>query len=241
MSFLFANIYGRIIIMLEIKPKMIISSQNVIGTKIANELSETGIHAVTRTDFSEETLRKHNAVLIDNTKGDMEESFEALILSEKTTARVFVLTNDFQPLIADKNGVLFISEKLGNENIREIISYALSVRNSRKQMERAISQILLYIGFQTNFKGYRYIMEAVIKIVEDAEYNFEFKWKVYPFIAELYGVSAFSVERAIRNSIESAYDRNYQKFKDFFGYPLPKPTNTEFISLCAEKVRVALF
>lgn len=224
---------------MDFKSKMFIRSQNAVGTEIASELSGD-LYAVTRRNLSVEMLEENNAVLIDNTSDDMDEAFETLILNRKTSAKTFILVNDAEPLISDKNGVLFVSEKLGTDNICELIRYCLDTGNLRKQAEKAVSKILLYMGFQANLKGYRYSVESILLIVENPELTYSFNSRLYPLVAEKHGVTPLSVERALRTSIESAYDRNYRKFEEFFGYPLQKPVNTEFISFCAEKIRLEL-
>ncbi|MDE6102711.1 MAG: hypothetical protein K2F73_07030, partial [Ruminococcus sp.] len=78
--------------MIDFKSKMLIKSQNAVGTEIASELSGS-ICAITRHNFSSEMLENNNAVLIDNTTGDMDEASESLILSGKTDAKIFVLTS----------------------------------------------------------------------------------------------------------------------------------------------------
>jgi len=227
--------------MIDFKPKMLIESRNIIGTKIASELSETGIYAVTCQSFSREILRKSNALLIDTTTKDMDEALETLILSEKSCSRIFVLTSETEPMIFEKSGVLFISETLGTESICELIRYCLNNRNTQKQAEKYISKMLLYIGFQPNLRGYRYLIESVLLIVENPELAYNFNQKLYLIIAGMHNVMPLSVERSIRHAIDLAYDRNYQNFKEFFGYSIPKPTNTEFITFCSEKVRIELF
>ncbi len=225
---------------MDLKTKMFIRSQNAVGTEIASELSGD-ICAVTRRNLSPEILEKNNAVLIDNTTDDMDEALESFILSGKTSAKIFVLTSDNEPFISDKNGVLFISKSLGTENICGLVRYCLNVGNPRKQAEKAVSKVLLNMGFQANLKGYRYSVESILLIVENPELAYSFNNGLYPMVAERHGVTQLSVERALRTSIELAYDRNYRKFEEFFGYPLQKPTNTEFISFCAEKIRMELF
>lgn len=232
--------YMKGIITMKSNIKILIRSRNAIGTEIASELSGD-ICAVTRRDFSAEMLENNNAVLIDNTQNDMEESVETLILSGKTDARIFVLTSDAEPLFSDRNGVLFISDRLGTADICVLLRYFLNAGNFRKQAEKAISGVLLHMGFQANLRGYRYLIEIISAVVENQELIYSFTHELYPMIAEKYDVTPLSVERSVRHSIELTYDRNYQKFKQFFGYPLQKPTNTEFISFCAEKIRMELF
>lgn len=222
------------------KSKILIKSQNTVGTEIASELSGS-LYAVVRRNLSAENLEKTNAVLIDNTADDMDEALESLILSGKSDVKTFVLTNDAEPLISDNNGVLFISAKLGTENICRLIGYCLNVRNRRQQAEKATSKLLLDIGFQTSLKGFRYVTEAVALIIENPDATYRFNSRIYPIIAEKHGMTRASVERAVRNSIELAYDKNYLKFEEFFGCSDSKPSNTDFISFCAEKIRIELF
>lgn len=222
------------------KLKMLIESQNAVGTEIASELSANGIYAVTRHDFSVGMLEKNDAVLIDNTKNNIDEFIETAVLTGKTGSKTFILTNDIKPLISVRNEILFISQNLGTESICELIRYCLGVGNSQRQTEKYISKVLLGLGVQANLKGYRYLAEAVWMTIENPDSSYNFNHGVYPIIAKNHGTTPTSVERAVRNSIELAYDRNYRKFEDFFGYPLQKPTNTEFVSFCAEKIRLEL-
>lgn len=225
---------------MDFKSKILIKSQNAVGTEIASELSGS-LYAVVRRNLSAENLEKSNAILIDNTAEDMDEALESLILSGKSGVKTFVLTADAEPLISDTNGVLFMSSKLGTENICRLIGYCLNVENLRKQAEKAVSKLLLSIGFHANLKGYRYVTEAVALIIENPDFAYSFNSRIYPIIGEKHGMTPDSVERAVRNSIDLAYDRNYRKFEEFFGYAVPKPTNTEFISFCAERIRIELF
>lgn len=224
---------------MDFKSKILIKSQNAVGTEIASELSGN-LYAVVCRTLTAEKLEESSAVLIDNTSEDMDEYLESLILSGKMGRKTFVLTNDTEPLISDTNGTLFISAKLGTENICRFICHSLNIEAPRKQTEKVVSGLLLSIGFHANLKGYRYIAEAVTLVIENSDFAYCFNKKLYPLIAKKYGVTPENIERAIRTSIEVAYDRNYDKFERFFGYTLQKPTNTEFILFCAEKIRIEL-
>lgn len=219
--------------------KILISSRNAVGTEIASELSGD-ICAVTRRDFSAGMTEKSDAVLIDNTRNDMEESVETFVLSGKNDAKIFVLTDSAEPFVSDKNGVLFISERLGTESICGIIRYCMNSENTQKTIEKSAAKMLLNLGFPANLKGYRYLIETISAVTENRELIYSFNHELYPMIAEKHNVTPLSVERSVRHSIELTYDRNYRKFTEFFGYPLQKPTNTEFISFCAEKIRIEL-
>lgn len=219
--------------------KILISSRNAVGTEIASELSGD-ICAVTRRDFSVGMTEKSDAVLIDNTRNDMEESVETFVLSGKNNKKIFVLTDSAEPFVSDRNGVLFISERLGTESICGIIRYCMNSENTQKTIEKSAAKMLLNLGFPANLKGYRYLIETISAVTENRELIYSFNHELYPMIAEKHNVTPLSVERSVRHSIELTYDRNYRKFTEFFGYPLQKPTNTEFISFCAEKIRIEL-
>ena len=67
--------------------------------------------------------------------------------------------------------------------------------------------------------------------------------EVYPFIADKYNTTPSRVERAIRHAIEVSWSRgDYDVMEDLFGhsvdYDRAKPTNSEFIALIADKVRL---
>ena len=162
---------------MNLKSKMFIGSQSVVGAKIADRLSEAGIYTVARKEFSAEMLEKNSAVLIDNTADDIDEAMESLILNGSANAKIFVLTSDANPLISDKNGVLFISEKLGTENICVLLGYFFDAENFRRKTEKAASKVLLNMGFQANLKGYRYL-------IENLELIYSFMHELYPVITE---------------------------------------------------------
>jgi two-component system response regulator (stage 0 sporulation protein A) len=67
--------------------------------------------------------------------------------------------------------------------------------------------------------------------------------ELYPMIAQKYQTTPSRVERAIRHAIELAWDRgNVEMMTKFFGYTINlergKPTNSEFIAMVADKLRI---
>lgn len=223
--------------MLILQHKITVKSQNLIGNKIASELSKN-LYAVVRNNLSAETLETNNAVLIDTTTEDMDESLEALILSGNPNVKAFVLTSEEELTVYTKNGVLFISEKLGVTNICNLIRHCLDMENYKKQVEKATAKALLYMGFQANLRGYRYIIDTVYLVIEHPEYIYNFSNNIYPLIAEMHGVNPESVERALRGSIDIAFSHYTNRFEEFFGNAVYKPTITEFVTFCAEKIKL---
>lgn len=66
---------------------------------------------------------------------------------------------------------------------------------------------------------------------------------LYPSIAKKYKTTSSSVERAIRHAIEVAWGRGkIEVIEEMFGYTVSagkgKPTNSEFIALIADKLRI---
>ena len=66
---------------------------------------------------------------------------------------------------------------------------------------------------------------------------------LYPTVAMAYNTTPSRVERAIRHAIETAWDRgDVDTLESYFGYTIHtsrgKPTNSEFIALIADKLRL---
>ena len=95
-----------------------------------------------------------------------------------------------------------------------------------------------------HIKGYQYLRAAIIFAVEDSEMINSVTKLLYPTIAKSYSTTSSRVERAIRNAIEVAWDRgDVDVLNSYFGYTIQnnrgKPTNSEFIAMIADRVRLA--
>ena len=99
------------------------------------------------------------------------------------------------------------------------------------------------IGVPAHIKGYQYLRDAIIMSVNDIEMLNSITKILYPTIAKKYQTTASRVERAIRHAIEVAWSRGKMDTIDaLFGYTINngkgKPTNSEFIALIADKIRL---
>ena len=99
------------------------------------------------------------------------------------------------------------------------------------------------IGVPAHIKGYQYLREAIMMSVEDPEMLGSITKVLYPTIARKNQTTASRVERAIRHAIEVAWNRGKMETLDaMFGYTINtgkgKPTNSEFIALIADKIRL---
>ena len=99
------------------------------------------------------------------------------------------------------------------------------------------------IGVPAHIKGYQYLREAIMMSVKDMEMLNSITKLLYPSIAKKYQTTPSRVERAIRHAIEVAWSRGRMETLDaLFGYTINtgkgKPTNSEFIALITDKLRL---
>jgi len=99
------------------------------------------------------------------------------------------------------------------------------------------------IGVPAHIKGYQYVREGIVMVVKDMEAINAITKILYPTVAKKFNTTSSRVERAIRHAIEVAWDRgDVEVLNRFFGYTISnskgKPTNSEFISMIADKIRI---
>ena len=112
-----------------------------------------------------------------------------------------------------------------------------------KNIEVEVTKIIHEVGVPAHVKGYQYLREAIMLVTDDMNYLGAVTKELYPTIAGKYDTTASRVERAIRHAIELAWDHgNLEKINRFFGYTVSsdrgKPTNSEFIAIIADKLRL---
>ena len=123
--------------------------------------------------------------------------------------------------------------------VKSSASFSPMVRNLDIEVTRVIQQM----GVPAHVKGYQYVRDAIILVVEEMNLLGAVTKELYPLIAEKYNTTASRVERAIRHAIELAWDRgNVDMMNKFFGYTVNmergKPTNSEFIAMVADRLRI---
>ncbi|MDY3031287.1 MAG: sporulation transcription factor Spo0A [Clostridia bacterium] len=112
-------------------------------------------------------------------------------------------------------------------------------------LEALVTECIHELGVPAHIKGYQYIRTAIMMVVQDMDMlNFITK-RLYPEIAKFYGTTSSRVERAIRHSIEVAWSRGKPEvMNDIFGYTIHtgkgKPTNSEFIAMVADRIRLQI-
>ena len=116
---------------------------------------------------------------------------------------------------------------------------------SQNGIELKVTEILHQIGVPAHIKGYHYLRDSIIMSIEQPEIINAVTKQLYPSVAKRYETTSSRVERAIRHAIEVAWDRgDVDVLNSYFGYTIHisrgKPTNSEFIAMIADKLRLQL-
>ena len=112
-----------------------------------------------------------------------------------------------------------------------------------RNLESDVTNIIHEIGVPAHIKGYQFLRDAIIMSVNDTEMLGSITKILYPTIAKMHQTTASRVERAIRHAIEVAWTRGkMDTIDELFGYTINngkgKPTNSEFIALISDKIRL---
>ena len=113
------------------------------------------------------------------------------------------------------------------------------------EMESMVTSVIQSLGVPAHIKGYQYLREAIMLVVEDIDLINNVIHGLYPLIALRYNTTTSRIERAIRHAIEVAWARGSKEaIENTFGYTITaaksKPTNTEFIAMVADKIRLGI-
>lgn len=114
-----------------------------------------------------------------------------------------------------------------------------------RDLETEVTSIIHEVGVPAHIKGYQYLREAIMMVVNDIDVINSITKQLYPSIAKTYSTTPSRVERAIRHAIEVAWNRGKMEAIDsIFGYTVNygkgKPTNSEFIAMIADKLRLKM-
>lgn len=174
---------------------------------------------------------------------------------DKITQRAITLGTDYyvvKPFDMDvftKRIRQMFNNTISSEQSKTVTSFIEPTevrRESRNQpfdLEAEITNIIHEIGVPAHIKGYMYLREAISMVVKDIELLSAVTKELYPSIAKKYNTTASRVERAIRHAIEVAWSRGQvETINKLFGYTIHndkgKPTNSEFIAMVADKLRL---
>ena len=110
-------------------------------------------------------------------------------------------------------------------------------------IETQVTRIIHQIGVPAHIKGYQYLRTAILMTISDSDIINSVTKVLYPSVAKKYQTTTSRVERAIRHAIEVAWDRgDVETLNSYFGYTIQnsrgKPTNSEFIAMIADNLRL---
>ena len=145
--------------------------------------------------------------------------------------------------LAIKNGTIKVSPIP-----KEIKSPYISIENVSSKdtnVEAKVTNIIHEVGVPAHIKGYQYLRDGIMMVIEDVEVINQITKSLYPDLAKKYKTTPSRVERAIRHAIEVAWNRGQiEATERIFGYTVNankgKPTNSEFIAMIADKLRLEM-
>ena len=172
--------------------------------------------------------------------------------SENTISRVAAMgadyyiskTVDYQDIV--ERVEMFTSKSKGNIGKElETIFKNKVVEEKEAGIEAMVSNIIKLVGVPAHIKGYQFLRDAIMWTIEDMGIINAVTKELYPGIAKKYNTTSSRVERAIRHAIEVAWERgDIDTINKLFGYTVHnskgKPTNSEFIAMIADKLRLQL-
>jgi two-component system response regulator (stage 0 sporulation protein A) len=149
-----------------------------------------------------------------------------------------VLANRIRQLMSSAVQPISTSPSSGSRNMM-----TTSRQGGHRNLDARITSIIHEIGVPAHIKGYLYLREAITMVYNNLELLGSITKILYPDIAKKYNTTSSRVERAIRHAIEVAWSRgSVDSINKMFGYTInnnkAKPTNSEFIAMVADKLRL---
>lgn len=125
----------------------------------------------------------------------------------------------------------------------KVVNLAEYKEDSSYSLSKEITKLLHEIGVPAHIKGYLYLRESIGMVYEDLELLGSITKVLYPEVARRYKTTSSRVERAIRHAIEVSFNRgNADVITKIFSYTIcyskSKPTNSEFIAMIADRLRL---
>lgn len=129
------------------------------------------------------------------------------------------------------------------DRIFSIVSSQGGASRCSQDLEITVTDVIHQLGVPAHIKGYHYLRTAILASIENPELMDSVTKLLYPTVAKKFNTTSSRVERAIRHAIEIAWDRgDLDILNSFFGYTVNtskgKPTNSEFIALITDKLRL---
>ncbi|MFI3115964.1 MAG: sporulation transcription factor Spo0A [Clostridia bacterium] len=138
-----------------------------------------------------------------------------------------------------------LADKINTSNNIILKENFESASSTELDIEIRVTNLIHDIGIPAHIKGYHYLREAITLAIKDITIINSVTKILYPDVAKHFKTTSSRVERAIRHAVEIAWDRgDVEKLQQIFGYTISnskgKPTNSEFISILADKLRLEM-
>lgn len=158
-------------------------------------------------------------------------------------ADYYILKPFDHPMLLNRIKSLRMRRELKGKMVKPGKSMEEKIPYIERSLETDVTNIIHEIGVPAHIKGYQYLRDAIIMCVSDIEMLNSITKILYPSIAKRHQTTPSRVERAIRHAIEVAWSRGkMDTIDELFGYTVNngkgKPTNSEFIALIADKIRL---
>ena len=187
----------------------------------------------------DETLDKHPAFVVMSAVGQEAITEDAFSLG----ANYFIMKPfDHESLMCRMKQLKSPGHMLGSQcKIASLITKM--PETVKKDLEVVVTEFIHEMGVPAHIKGYQYLRDAIIMTVNDSQMLGAITKILYPEIAKKHKTTSSRVERAIRHAIEVAWSRGrIESIDEMFGYTINsgkgKPTNSEFIALISDKIRL---
>lgn len=147
----------------------------------------------------------------------------------------YMLVKPFEPSVFIKS-----IQRISPDELTELTSGST---DEEARLEMIVTDVIHQIGIPAHIKGYHYLRKAIILSISDPEMLESITKLLYPTVASEFSTTSSRVERAIRHAIETAWDRgDVDVLTNMFGYTINvnkgKPTNSEFIALITDNLRL---
>ena len=164
-------------------------------------------------------------------------------------AYCFILKPYELPALADRIRTAYadssvVTSNFGNTSL-ECDNIDDMKKNKIMDVELEVTNLIHKVGIPANINGHQYLREAILMVIEDRGLISGVTKELYPEIAKKYKTTGVKVERSIRHAIEVCWLRGrVDVLESSFGYNISpergKPTNSEFIAMVADKIRMDL-
>ena len=161
---------------------------------------------------------------------------------EKLEALKSIGITSIDDLLSIVNFMLGGDEEYNSDSRQEKKHFSIE-EETDLTLEMKVKNLLHHIGIPNNINGYQFLTDAIILAIRDKNVVKSMTKILYPKVAEMNGTIPSRAERAMRHGIEVAWDRgDYDVLEEIFGNTINpnkgKPTNSEFIALISEHIRL---